>query len=92
MDLFGRYIRLTFNGKDKFRTRFGTFCTVLMAIIFMFYSLFVVVRLSDPKNAVPVVSKISRSSFYELNEGTESIVEPNGEKGSLGAYTDPVRP
>ena len=63
-----------------------------MLIIFTVYSLFVIVTLLDPKNGLPIASKISRSTFYELYEGTQSIVDPNGEKGSLGAYSDSVRP
>ena len=65
-DIFGRQIKLTFDGKDKVRTRFGTICTVIIAVIILTYITFHVPDIWDYRNALPVISPMPRRVFTEL--------------------------
>ena len=66
IDIFGRQVKLTFNGKDKLRTRFGTFCTVVIAVIIMVYITLRIPDIFNYKNALPVISQMPREVFSEL--------------------------
>ena len=65
IDIFGRQIKLTFRGKDKFRTRFGTICTLIIIIILLSYMAFHIPDMMEYRNALPVISPITREMFAE---------------------------
>ena len=58
LDLYGRNVQFTFHGNEKFRTKFGACCTVLVGILVTAYTLFSLTALLSPQPTVPVHSKI----------------------------------
>ena len=39
-DMYGRNVMLTYQGHEKFRTKFGTFCTFFIGAILLLYAVF----------------------------------------------------
>ena len=92
LDLYGRNVQLTYNGHEKFRTKFGAFCTLLVFIIVMVYALYSLADLLSPQPILPLHSKISYRSFYAINEGIDSVRERDGSLSGIGASDQGVRP
>ena len=66
IDIFGRQVKLTFNGRDKFKTRFGTFCTLIIVVIIISYITMHAPMMFDYRNALPVISPTPREILAEL--------------------------
>ena len=75
LDLYGRNVQLTYHGNDKFRTKFGAFCTFLVFISVLTFAIFSMLDLLNPQPILPLFSKISYKSFYDIYEGFGNIVE-----------------
>mgnify|MGYP001626979739 CR=1 FL=1 len=66
MDVYGRGIKLTFQGQDAFRTKFGAFCTILIGIIFLSYAAFKAINIINLKDVAPNQSQLSYSEYLRL--------------------------
>lgn len=93
-DLYARPVRLHFHGHDQFRTRFGAFCTIAVALIVTSYTLIAVLNFLHPPKPIPTHSKIHYESFYQKYEGSDlPVLEPNGETGSFKEFeNDHIKP
>ena len=79
LDIYGRPVRLTFHGHDKFRTKFGAACTVFTGCFVLCYAAFKAMQMVNSKDALPMESQISYSEFNRLYEHTEfSAVDERG--------------
>ena len=92
IDVFGREIKLKFNGRDKFRTRFGTFCTLIIVIILIFYTAIHIPDIADYRNALPIISRVPHNIFSELYSQDHMVLKDRD--GNLLNYNiaDAVKP
>ena len=86
LDLYGRHVNFTFHGHDKFRTKFGAFCTIFIGIIVTSYALFSATALLKPQPAVPTHSKLLYKSFYEIVDSVGSVKERDGSYGRIETH------
>ena len=92
LDLYGRNVQFTFHGNEKFRTKFGAFCTLVVGLIVTAYALFSLTDLLDPKLPVPAHSKILYRSFYDIYSGMENVRERGGSLSKIGTLEEKVKP
>ena len=93
LDLYGRNVQFTFHGNEKFRTKFGAFCTLIVGLIVTAYALFSLTDLLDPKLPVPAHSKILYRSFYDIYAGVENVRERDASLTEIvGPVDQKVRP
>ena len=90
-DMYGRRVQLTYHGNENFRTNFGAFCTIFIGTIVMAYAIFKSTQLVNPFHALPLQSKVHRSSFYETFESTEGITHRDGSQKSLESVDEPAQ-
>ena len=83
LDLYGRNVKLTFRGEEKFRTKFGAFCTLVVFILMTTYTLTSLASLLNPKPSIPIQSKISHKNFYQVYKGIDNVRERDGTIGKL---------
>ena len=91
-DLYGRNVQFTFHGHEKFRTKFGAFCTFLVGFTVITYALISLNGLLNPQPTMPVQSRIFYKSFHDMLEGTDGVMERNGSIGTIQGYNQAVRP
>ena len=48
LDLYGRNVQLTYHGHDKFRTKFGAFCTFLVFLSVLTFAIYSILELLSP--------------------------------------------
>ena len=48
LDLYGRNVQLTYHGHDKFRTKFGAFCTFFVIVSVLTFAIFSIFELFSP--------------------------------------------
>ena len=77
LDLYGRPVRMHFQGHDVYRTKVGACCTITMGLIVIAYAVFTLVGLLSPQahDVVPVHSKILHKSFYEIYPDRGNLVQ-----------------
>ena len=91
-DMYGRRIALTYNGQDKFRTKFGAFCTILVGLIVTCYAMFKSLDLLQREHALPIRSQIFYESFYEMYEEVAGVRERDGSVNRIEKAGELVRP
>ena len=90
--MYGREVQLTFHGDDKFRTKFGAFCTLVIAVLLASYAFYSLVDLLSPQPTMPFSSKLYYSNFYENFEGMDQVMARNGEVAHIASVDDSVTP
>ena len=69
LDMYGRNIQLTYRGSDKFKTKFGAFCTLLAVIFMIIYVAAKAQVLVDPDFVMHIESKVSLENLYQIYQG-----------------------
>lgn len=92
LDLYGRNVQLTYHGHDKFRTKFGAFCTFLVIVSVLTFAIFSMFDLLSPQPILPLYSKISYKSFYDIYEGFSNIKERDSQSGEIESVSQAVGP
>ena len=87
LDLYGREVNFTFRGHEKFRTKFGAICTIMIGIMVILYGVFSLNDLLRPNFSEPVHSKMLYTSFYEVNEElAATVMERDGSTTRIEAF------
>ena len=90
--MYGRNVTLTFHGHDKFRTNFGAFCTIFIALIVISYAVFKATELTNPIHTVPAMSVVHYQSFYEqVYDKSMTVKARDNSEQPLGDPSDPVK-
>ena len=71
--MYGRNIQLTYQGKDKFTTKFGALCTFLVAISVILYAVLKAQQMINPEYIMHYETKIPLSNLYEIYEDSTVI-------------------
>ena len=82
---------LTFHGHDKFRTKFGAFCTVFIAMIVIVYACLKTTKLASPLDGLSISSQIYYPELCSLYSGIQ-MRDPDGSLRQMEKAGSPLRP
>ena len=89
--MYGSHIQLTYHGHEKFRTKFGSFCTFLIGAIVLSYAVFNASKLVNPHDALAVYSKLYLPEMHQLYAGTQ-VKDADGVEFTMKDHPVPLRP
>ena len=64
LDIYGRTVHLTFQGKDTFRTNFGAASTIFVIVALLIFVCFRLVQFRDPLQTLPMQSHVDSETVH----------------------------